>query len=198
MREKNSRETILNCALELFANKGYEAVSPNEIVAKAGITKPTLYYFFGNKEGLFDQLLQTYYEKLNQLLEQTCIYNPKNNNYYEDVYPVLLHTVDVLFQFAQEHTDFYMMVLSLSFSPPSSKSAQVSGKYHKNQYEIMEHMFYDISSKHTNLKGKERAYAWHFLEMINAQIGFWYRGYDELNEDIAKAIVKQFMHGIFS
>jgi len=53
MREQNSRETILKCALELFASKGYDAVGVSEIVAMAQVTKPTLYYFFNSKEGLF-------------------------------------------------------------------------------------------------------------------------------------------------
>ena len=48
----DNRERILQCALELFYAKGYDAVGVQEIAQKAGITKPTLYYYFGSKYGL--------------------------------------------------------------------------------------------------------------------------------------------------
>lgn len=198
MREKNSKEAILKCALGLFAEKGYEAVSPNEIVEKVGITKPTLYYFFGSKEGLFDELLKMNYSKLDELLTESCKYNPNSEHYEKDVYPVLLRIVNTFFDFARENVAFYLMILSMSFVPPSSKSAAISEQYHKNHYLLIEQTFYDISSVHPNLKGKERISSWHFIAMINAQIGFWYRGYGSLDEEVARSIVTGFMHGIFS
>ena len=53
----DNRERILQCALELFYAKGYDAVGVQEIAQKAGITKPTLYYYFGSKYGLLETLL---------------------------------------------------------------------------------------------------------------------------------------------
>ena len=47
-----NKERIMECALDLFYAKGYDAVGVQEIVEKAGITKPTLYYYFGSKLGL--------------------------------------------------------------------------------------------------------------------------------------------------
>jgi AcrR family transcriptional regulator len=44
-------------ALDLFSSKGYDAVSVREICEAAGITKPTLYHFYGSKEGVFRALL---------------------------------------------------------------------------------------------------------------------------------------------
>lgn len=55
--EKNSASRILDAALELFAEKGYEAASIREICERAGITRPTLYYFFESKEGLYRALV---------------------------------------------------------------------------------------------------------------------------------------------
>ena len=48
----DNREKILNCALELFHARGYDAVGVQEIAETAGVTKPTLYYYFRNKRGL--------------------------------------------------------------------------------------------------------------------------------------------------
>jgi AcrR family transcriptional regulator len=48
-----SSDRILQNALELFSRKGYEATSVREICEGAGITKPTLYHFYGSKEGVY-------------------------------------------------------------------------------------------------------------------------------------------------
>lgn len=52
-----SSDRILNKALELFSSRGYEATSVREICEAAGITKPTLYHFYGSKEGVYRALV---------------------------------------------------------------------------------------------------------------------------------------------
>lgn len=47
------RERILVEATRLFAERGYAGTSTAQIVRAAGITKPMLYYYFGDKESLF-------------------------------------------------------------------------------------------------------------------------------------------------
>lgn len=46
----DNKEKILQCALELFYARGYDAVGVQEIAETAGVTKPTLYYYFGSKK----------------------------------------------------------------------------------------------------------------------------------------------------
>ena len=48
---------ILGTARQLFMQRGYRAVSINDIVGAAEITKPTLYYHFTDKEDLFVQMV---------------------------------------------------------------------------------------------------------------------------------------------
>ena len=55
--EGGVRARLLTAALELFNSKGYAAASVREIVTAAGVTKPVLYYYFGNKEGLYLELM---------------------------------------------------------------------------------------------------------------------------------------------
>ena len=52
-----SPERILRSALTLFSEKGYDATSVREICAASGITKPTLYHFYGSKEGVYRALI---------------------------------------------------------------------------------------------------------------------------------------------
>lgn len=50
--ENDTKVRILLAAARLFANRGYAGTSVREIVAMAGVTKPTLYYYFKNKDDL--------------------------------------------------------------------------------------------------------------------------------------------------
>ena len=53
-----SNDRILQKALELFSEKGYDATSVREICEAAGITKPTLYHFYGSKEGVYRAIVE--------------------------------------------------------------------------------------------------------------------------------------------
>jgi AcrR family transcriptional regulator len=53
-----SIDRILQKALELFSEKGYDATSVREICEAAGITKPTLYHFYGSKEGVYRAIVE--------------------------------------------------------------------------------------------------------------------------------------------
>ncbi len=66
--ESEARHQILDAALALFARKGYAAASVREILDAAGITAPTLYYYFGNKEGLYLELMQKHCKLIDEAL----------------------------------------------------------------------------------------------------------------------------------
>jgi AcrR family transcriptional regulator len=67
-------EQTLGAAHELFAERGYAAVTMDEIAAAVGVTKPLLYNYFGNKERLYiacmersgDSLINTIAESVGQ------------------------------------------------------------------------------------------------------------------------------------
>ncbi len=52
-RREATRAALLEAARPLFAERGYEAVSSEEIVAAAGVTRGALYHHFDGKRGLF-------------------------------------------------------------------------------------------------------------------------------------------------
>jgi AcrR family transcriptional regulator len=58
------REAIMEAAWELFLEKGYEAVSVDEIIRKSGGSKSTVYDLFGSKEGLFLELVTSVNESI--------------------------------------------------------------------------------------------------------------------------------------
>jgi AcrR family transcriptional regulator len=48
---------VLQAARGLFLQRGYADVSVGEVAAAVGVTKPTLYYHFGDKEGLYAEVI---------------------------------------------------------------------------------------------------------------------------------------------
>lgn len=51
------RGEILDAALSVFAEKGYEGGTMREIAARLGVTEPALYRHYAGKEALFDDLI---------------------------------------------------------------------------------------------------------------------------------------------
>lgn len=66
----NARQRLLDAALQLFSTKGYAATSVRELVETAGVTKPVLYYYFKNKEGLYLSLMGDALGEFYQVAEQ--------------------------------------------------------------------------------------------------------------------------------
>ncbi|MBV9592281.1 MAG: TetR/AcrR family transcriptional regulator [Actinobacteria bacterium] len=53
MTGNERREQLLEVGRAVFAEKGFEAASIEEIAARAGVSKPVVYEHFGGKEGLY-------------------------------------------------------------------------------------------------------------------------------------------------
>ncbi len=56
--DNSTKTTIFKAAAKLFAKKGYNGVSMREISELSNVTKPTIYYYFGNKEGIYKALIR--------------------------------------------------------------------------------------------------------------------------------------------
>src|SRR5512137_1668868 len=101
----DNRAAILTCALQLFAARGYDAVGVQEIAQAAGITKPTLYHYFGSKQGLLDTVLTEHFTEMYAAVEQAA-------RYHRDLPLTLNKIVAAYFHYAQAHRLFYRMQLS--------------------------------------------------------------------------------------
>jgi len=51
------RGRLRQAAIDLFSEKGFDATSVREIVARAGVSKPALYYYYDSKEALGREIL---------------------------------------------------------------------------------------------------------------------------------------------
>jgi TetR/AcrR family transcriptional regulator len=59
-----TRNRLLAAGVKLFAARGYHGVAVDEIVAAARCNKRMLYHYFGDKEGLYVEVLRTVYSRM--------------------------------------------------------------------------------------------------------------------------------------
>ena len=187
----DNRSNILKCALELFAARGYDAIGVQEICEAAGITKPTLYHYFGNKRGVLDSLVREQCGPFVTQLTQAADYNG-------DLPLTLQKMVTVYFQFALHHPAFYRMQLAMWIALPENEAFQVVAAANEEQHQIVEAMFLRATADHGNMRGRRRIYAATFIGMVNTYIALALNGYLELNDMVAQQAVHQFSHGIYS
>ena len=187
----DNRERLLECALTLFSAHGYDAVGVQQIVQAAGVTKPTLYHYFGSKRGLLEALLGTYFEQMNQVLQESAL--------YIGYLPGTLERITAaLFEFARENPAFYRLQLALWFAPVESEGFEVVSRLNAFQQETLEVLFRQAARDHGNMRGRHRAYAATFLGMINTYIALALNGFTRLDANLVRQAVHQFQHGIYS
>ncbi|AOI75471.1 CerR family C-terminal domain-containing protein [Burkholderia sp. NRF60-BP8] len=58
-RGDETRQRIIEAAIELFGDRGFAGASTREIAARAGVNAPALQYYFENKEGVYRACVET-------------------------------------------------------------------------------------------------------------------------------------------
>ena len=106
----NTRQRILEIATDLFAEKGYAGTYVREIVEKAGVSKPALYYYFQSKEGLFYAILDwatdVQRDVLNEVFEASGTALDRFIFLYRRIYEGI-----------QEYQSLYKMIHGLIYGP---------------------------------------------------------------------------------
>lgn len=187
----DNRAALLQVALTLFATRGYDAIGVQEIAATAGVTKPTLYHYFGNKRGVLATLVQERFAPLLADLAATT-------RYQGDLPLTMERVVAVFFQFAQREPLLYRMQLAMWFALPANEAHQVIAGVTAQQGQQLEELFRAAAADHGNMRDRHRAYAATFLGMINTYVSMALNGYGELDAATVRQAVRQFSYGIYS
>jgi AcrR family transcriptional regulator len=112
-----SAERILSTALDLFAVKGYDATSVREICEAAGITKPTLYHFYGSKDGVFQALIRAGFDQYRRLVSR-ALSTPGS---FEARVKALTRS---FFETARAEPRFWRFIHSVIWAPPGTALSQ--------------------------------------------------------------------------
>jgi AcrR family transcriptional regulator len=67
---KSRKDEILDVAMRLFAERGYEGTSMNDVAEKVGMRKASLFYHFATKDALYEAVLDRLVASLQAALEE--------------------------------------------------------------------------------------------------------------------------------
>jgi AcrR family transcriptional regulator len=116
MTGSERRHQLINIARSLFAERGYESTSIEEVAHRAGVSKPVVYEHFGGKEGLYAVVVD---REMSALLDG--ITSSLTNNRYR---PRVERVVLALLTYVEERTDGFRLLLR--DSPASISSGTYS------------------------------------------------------------------------
>lgn len=103
MEEQNR---VIDAALDEFAENDFEAASLNNIIARAGISKGSMYHYFANKEDLYDYLIERVLETKEIFLKQALAGLGKpiaEMSFFENLEFQMVASVDFAVQYYREH-----------------------------------------------------------------------------------------------
>ena len=128
--EPGTRNRLLETASHLFASKGYASTSVREIVARAGVSKPVLYYHFQSKEGLYYAILEWGAEVQKKIIDDVFgvsgTVQDRINFLYRRIYEEI-----------QEYQGLYAMIHGLIYGPPQGAPAYDFPNYHRQMFEAV-------------------------------------------------------------
>ena len=75
----DKKEHIINNAIELFAEKGFEGTSIRDLAAKADVNIAMVNYYFGSKDKLFEAMVEYKASYLREKLEEIAVDKSKSN-----------------------------------------------------------------------------------------------------------------------
>ena len=132
--ELNPRQRLLKAAAALFAENGYSSTSVREIVTVAGVTKPVLYYYFDNKEGIFRAILEFAEEKQQEILADAA---QARGGFFERL--ILLY--EKFRGGISEHRNEFKMLYFLFLGPPQGAPEYDLEIYPRRLMEIIQTLY---------------------------------------------------------
>ena len=100
-----TKRKIFETSMKLFAEKGYENTSIEEITATVGVAKGTLYYHFSSKEEIFNFLIE---EGIKLLQNSVDIKTAKHSNYIDKIKAIVLIQIKIV----AKYEDIITIILS--------------------------------------------------------------------------------------
>lgn len=188
----DNREKILESALDLFYTKGYDAVGVQEIVDRAGVTKPTLYHYFGSKYGLLECLTKEYFDRFEAQMTEA-------SQYMGDLPLTLYRFVKTCFNLTAYDARFCRFFMSMLYSAEETDTYKVVKPFADKQLALLTSVFLEAGNVIGNMNGRQEQYALTLIGMIYSSLLFWSLRNDEqfINDEKVFKLVHQFLHGIY-
>ncbi|MEM6377018.1 MAG: TetR/AcrR family transcriptional regulator [Bacteroidota bacterium] len=103
----DKKEKILQVALELFANNGYDATATSKIAKGAGVSEGLIFRHFKNKKGLLDAIMHEAEHKLSQVFAPVI--------FETDPTKVLCRIISLPYEIEEVDFDFWKLQYKLKW-----------------------------------------------------------------------------------
>ena len=135
----DTKERLMDAAKALFVRKGFAGVSIREIAKEANANSALISYYFGDKEGLFKSVLESFIHPLNAArMAQFTLLESKAKLTVEDVVRAWV-------------TPMFLSASSTSASPVVSLSLSLSAEYDKLSEQIIVELYDDMNEQFLRL-----------------------------------------------
>lgn len=179
---------LLACAVDLFAHKGYQATSTREIVEAAGVTKPMLYYYFENKEGLLaaamSHFVDPFHERLRRVFAETT--DPRER---------LTELVWVHLDFCQSHKSLARLFYALSFGPDDQAGQVDLSRYIDEGNALLAQAVEDVRAAGLIRAGSEESFLIAVHGTINILVMASLKESHPLTDELARRIIDDLWQG---
>ncbi len=161
--DRTARERLLTSAARLFARKGYAATTVREIVTEAGVTKPVLYYYFRNKEGLYAEILHNVSVRYGQLLDQA----QKSKG---TVVNRLLTMADQVLALFLEQIEVARLAYAIYYGPPQGAPPYDFDAYHLKFHRLVTELVQTGVTNREFRQGRTEDITWMVLGAVNVAL----------------------------
>lgn len=187
----SNRERLLDEALEAFVARGYEGTGVQLLCERGEVTKPTLYYYFSNKAGVLESLLEREFGDLITRFRQSCAYT-------SDLTGTLYGVSRYFLESLSRRPRTGHLFLQLSFQAPESEAHSAFEKYRQHIHESLVMLFSRAEKDHGNFRGRSDQYAYLFAGFLQSTLGMVLAQGSMISESILKDLLHRFEHGIYS
>ena len=175
-----TKRKIFETSMKLFAEKGYDATSIEEITATVGVAKGTLYYHFSSKEEIFNFLIE---EGIKLLQNSIDIKTAKFPNYIDKIKGIILIQITIVVKYE----DFITILLTQFWGKEVRN--QVCKKHILSYIYKIEHIVQEGIEKGEIKKGNPQVIASEIYGLIGWSLVYKIRSNEEI--DIMK-LYKEF------
>lgn len=100
-----TKRAIFESAIKVFSKSGYTGATMDEVVARAGVAKGSLYYHFKSKEELFIFIIKEGIDLIHEEVD-------KATEGMDNPYKIIQESVKVMLKYVDENKDLFKVIIS--------------------------------------------------------------------------------------
>lgn len=123
-------------ALQLFAARGFDATTMNEVAARVGVTKPAVYTYFAGKEDLVLSILQEIREEYGRYME--CVMDEAEQ--LQTTERQLHHLFEQYIRYFLEHIWISAFWVRIIFFPPPALKQKLALHMNDTEFQFLKRL----------------------------------------------------------